>query len=179
MWLTPFAKAAIGKMLARIGITTRVQANRERAIKFGDLTSSNVVAIEEVYVQHRDVTRNSLAAYLKPDGLTAAIKDFNLHLAIKGEAKYTPNGIEVTVEEVGVYAKETYDFLNDDTPYYYPGCNGCKDQPLGYWKDGVGLVTNDSLNEWRKTHNKGGDFLVYSDIKVTRLNPPDVFVVPF
>ena len=143
-------------------------------IKFGDLTSSNVIAVEGVYIQNRPVNQSSADAYLNPDGLTAAIKDFNFRVAIKGEAKYTQNGIEVTVEEVGVYAKESYDFINDGTVYVFSN-----DQPLGIWDEGVGYVTNDSFNEWRKANNKGGDFWVYSDIRVTRLNPSDVFVVPF
>ncbi len=158
-------------MLARTGISAQARAAPERKIKFGDLTSSNVVAIEGVYVQSHKV---EIFSYY--DGLTAAIANFNYHIAIKGEAKYTPNGIEVTVEEVGIYARDSYDFINDDT--YYWSCF-CYDQPLGDWDDGVGKISNDTFNNWRTANGKGGDFLVYSDIKVTRLNPPDVFVVPF
>lgn len=173
LWKNDKAKPVIGRMLARTGITAQAQANQERKIKFGDLTSSNVIAIEAVHIQYRPVEQSTWNAYWHSDSLTAAIKDFTLRVAIKGEAKYTQNGIEVTVEEVGIYAKESYDFINDGTVYVYT-----TDQPLGVWEEGVGYVTNDSFNEWRTANNKGGDFWVYSDIKVTRLNPPDVFIVP-
>ena len=128
MWKTENAKKLLGQRLRDTGVTAQLQANRETKLNFGDLTSSNVIRIEEVYIQSKPVNRSSLAAYRNPDGLTAAIKDFNYHLAVKGEAKYTPNGIEVTIQEVGVYAKETYDFINDGTFYGPTGY----DQPLGY-----------------------------------------------
>lgn len=180
MWKTENAKKEIGKMLRETGMTAQVQANRETKLNFGDLTSSNVIRIEEVYIQSKAVNRSSLASYNNPDALTAAIKDFNYHMAVKGEAKYTPNGIEVTVQEVGVYAKESYDFINDGTFYGPTGY----DQPLGTWYYGEGLsefiwITNNSFNNWREATGRGGDFLVYSDIKVIRLNPPDIFIVPF
>lgn len=180
MWKTENAKKLLGKRLRETGVTAQLQANREIKLNFGDLTSSNVIRIEEVYIQSKPVNRSNADSYLKPDGLTAAIKDFNYHLAVKGEAKYTSNGIQVTIQEVGVYAKESYDFINDETSYFGFG----KDQPLGYWsyEDGsgaTGLITNDSFNNWRRETGRGGDFLVYSDIKITKLNPPDVFIVPF
>jgi hypothetical protein len=180
MWKTENAKKLLGKRLRETGVIAQLQANREAKVNFGDLTSSNVIKIEEVYIQSKPVNRGNWDSYRNPDGLTAAIKDFNYRMAVKGEAKYTSNGIEVTIQEVGVYAKETYDFINDDTNYP----DVLDNQQLGSWsyEDGsgnVGFVSNDSFNNWRKETGKGGDFLVYSDIKVTRLNPPDIYIVPF
>ncbi len=83
----------------------------------------------------------------------------------------------IEIEEVGLYVRDTYDFLNTDG-----------DQLLGYWnKQGVirpgpidyfaepdfidksdlryFKVTNDSFNNYRKRWNKGGDFLVFSTVK--------------
>jgi hypothetical protein len=102
---------------------------------------------------------------------------------LKGTVSYSQNSLEVTVEEVGIYARDSYDFINDGSTYWQ--CLYCDDQPLGNWDTiapenlkGVGKISNNTFNNWRKANNKGGDFLVYSDIKVTRLNAPEIFVVP-
>lgn len=83
----------------------------------------------------------------------------------------------IAIEEVGLYVRDTYDFLNAED-----------DQLLGYWsKDGVirpgpidyytepnfidrdstrhFKVTNDSFNHYREKSGKGGDFLVFSTVK--------------
>lgn len=83
----------------------------------------------------------------------------------------------IEIEEIGLYVRDTYDFLNVDG-----------DQLLGYWsKQGVirpgpidyfaepdyidkgavrhFKVTNGSFNDYRKKLKKGGDFLVFSTVK--------------
>jgi hypothetical protein len=83
----------------------------------------------------------------------------------------------IQILEIGLYVRDTYDFLNTGP-----------DQLLGYWsKRGVirpgpadyyrrpdyidrndtryFKVTNDSFNSYRKKHDKGGDFLVFSTVK--------------
>lgn len=87
IWKNDKAKPVIGRMLTRIGIAGQTQANRGQRIKFGNLSSANVIGTEDVYVQNRPVSQSSWDAYWNPDGLTAAIKDFSLRVAIKGEAR--------------------------------------------------------------------------------------------
>jgi hypothetical protein len=90
------------------------------------------------------------------------------------------NGFQaIEIEEVGLYGRDTYDFLNDDG-----------DQLLGYWADegvlrpgvydyfigkpavisseGVDYcrITNDHFNQYRKLHNKGGDMISYTTVKL-------------
>lgn len=83
----------------------------------------------------------------------------------------------IEIEEIGLYVRDTYDFLNVED-----------DQLLGYWnKKGVirpdfidyyaepnfidkGITryfktTNDNFNHYRKKTGKGGDFLVFSTVK--------------
>lgn len=83
----------------------------------------------------------------------------------------------IKIEEIGLYVRDTYDFLNFED-----------DQLLGYWsKRGVVRpgsidyyrepefiekndtrhfkVTNNSFNSYRKKTGKGGDFLVFSTVK--------------
>lgn len=55
LWSNIAAKGKIGEMLLRTGITARAKSAPEQKIRFGDLTSANVVAIEGVYIQSRPV----------------------------------------------------------------------------------------------------------------------------
>ena len=170
MWKTREAKLLIGSRLKKAGIVTRLKANQEQRIDFGDLTSANVLKIEEMYIQSLPLNEgwlNKRINYLfdNLDGLTAALAEFNMRMAIKGEVSLNAEGAQVTVREVGIYIKDSYDFL--------------KEQPLGKWDDNkLKAVTNKDFRDWREQNGKGGDFLVYSDIKVTKLNPPQTFTVP-
>ncbi len=81
----------------------------------------------------------------------------------------------IKIEEIGLYVRDTYDFLDDD-------------QLLGYWNrkgvirpwphdylsvpshidrngDRYFKVTNGAFNQYRKQKNLGGDFLVFSTVK--------------
>lgn len=83
----------------------------------------------------------------------------------------------INIEEIGLYVRDTYDFLNVDD-----------DQLLGYWSrkgvirpgpidylsapdnidrngDRYFKVTNGAFNQYRKQKNHGGDFLVFSTVK--------------
>jgi len=88
---------------------------------------------------------------------------------------------KICIEEMGLYVRDTYDFINDED-----------DQFLGYWsktavRQGGALtrgldkavrsaeyfdsgdqrfyrVTNDSFNAYRAAFNKGGDFLIFSTV---------------
>ena len=107
--------------------------------------------------------------------MTAALANFRFYMSVRGAVTASGASIQIRVEEVGVYLRDSYDFLNDG---FRAACL-CTDQPLGEWSDGVGEVTNDSFNNWRRANNRGGDFLIYSDIKKIPLNPADnTFVVP-
>ena len=89
--------------------------------------------------------------------------------------------------EVGVYIRDSFDFEGN--------------QPLGCWSDGQPMmfspvllpgtaggmvfvpelmltpVGNRDFREWRQRTGKGGDFLVFSDVKRVTLTPPDEFVI--
>jgi hypothetical protein len=69
----------------------------------------------------------------------------------------------VTVEEVGVYAKDSLDFEGN--------------QFLGWWGYNDTPINNADFRDWRTRHSAGGDFLVYSDMKRTRLAKPDVMTL--
>jgi hypothetical protein len=96
---------------------------------------------------------------------------------IRNTKKQPTGEYKVTINEIGVYVKDSYDF-NDA-----PG----EDQELGNWDfddksvgrtilNGGETITNSDFRKWRKANGKGGDFYVYSDIKYRTINPPNTFI---
>jgi hypothetical protein len=147
--------------------------------------SGNVLQFHKDWqVQFREVKQSLVRPML--DDLYGALGDFNFHFLVngwverlaekKGQAHY-----EVTITKVGVYIKDSYDF-NDDP-------NSLLSQPLGFWgcnplyigtRPGLNryYVNNADFREWRKKDGRGfgGDFMVFSEIKVLSTN--DSFSFP-
>lgn len=113
------------------------------------------------------------------DDVYGALGSFAIKVAAtKFRTLSNDNGFPaICIEEVGLYVRDTYDFLNVDD-----------DQLLGYWNwNGVirpgpvdflvapdyidrnseryFKVTNGAFNQYRIQQNKGGDFLVFSTVK--------------
>jgi hypothetical protein len=110
------------------------------------------------------------------DDLVAALGYFVFRLIVGGtvQPSSTTGGHEVTITDVGVYIRDSYDF------------NG--DQHLGFWDDSDNSVstlnflsgtrvTNEDFRDWRTKSGRGGDFLVFSDVLWTNLTTPDKFVI--
>lgn len=126
--------------------------------QFGDL-SQPPTAIDGQWINSLPVT-NGFAF----DGLTAALGGFIFQVVIAGKLQWiSAKEFWVTVEEVGVYVKDSFDF------------NG--DQFLGVWGYRDTPVNNSDFREWRAKNNAGGDFQVFSDIKRTKLSSADLVKV--
>lgn len=97
------------------------------------------------------------------------------------EEKKEPSYYEVTVQEIGVYIRDTYDFIDSQ----YLGHWNAQDveyAPLqkGYIGDGEErkfIVENKHFREYRENFKKGGDMLIFSDVQVTKLPTPFTFIV--
>jgi len=81
---------------------------------------------------------------------------------------------DVEINQIGVYIRDSFDF------------NG--NQFLGFWDDSDNSVSmtnpfsgtsvsNSDFRTWRANHGAGGDFLIYSDLKLIKLPTPDRFVI--
>jgi hypothetical protein len=167
IWVNTAGKKQIVSMLKASGIVASALANPEKAVSFGNLDSSDVIKAENAYIQSRSCSNG-----IVQDDLAAALANFNFRVGVKGFATAKAGNINVTINEIGIYVKDSYDFINDGS--FQWGCL-CHDQPLGSWAEGVGSVSNDTFNNWRTANNKGGDFLIYSDIKTSKINPGDSF----
>lgn len=81
------------------------------------------------------------------------------HFPIK-DAKTGGTTHRVHITQLGVYIRDSYDF-NDD-------------QPLGNWgpdevrmmpSPRLAMVENASFRRWRREYKRGGDFIIFSDVR--------------
>jgi hypothetical protein len=154
-WKTPAAEASLRRKIEASGI---LSGGPQR---FGGLGRPVEIQDPEHY-QGRPVSSSMVSDPL--DDLFGALGDYNLRFVAEGRAE--PQGGKnwlVTVEHVGIYVQDSFDF------------NG--HQPLGFWNEttkqvskapglGYDLVDNGDYRDWRTAHRAGGDFIVFSDVKV-------------
>ncbi|WP_158226594.1 DUF6402 family protein [Pseudomonas congelans] len=136
------------------------------------------------------------------DDLFGALASFGLYLSAVGTVtpdteivdtgsacKLVVKTYQIEITHIAVYARDTYDFIgaqylghwNKDgveVVFNYileekiGTLNPSDYQPSGDPPDMKLPVGNWSFNEYRKKHNKGGDMLIFSDLKTIRLKRP-------
>lgn len=173
IWANEAARKELRRQLERKGLLREFSCTM-----FGDLTK-DAKDMEDDYINFRAVGGYvyQYYSYQGLNDLTAALGRFVLNVAIAGMVESVPNtrNFKVSVNEVGVYIKDSYDFEGD--------------QHLGYWDaddNSVSTinafsgdkVTNEDFRNWRSANGKGGDFRVYSDVKRHSFGrTPDTFVI--
>ena len=161
----------------------------DRPFRFGDLRR-RVPVIDMDCAINREVVDS--AWYGAVDDFYAAFGSALVRLAVSGMVEPVSGGWRVTIDQVGTYLRDSYDF------------NG--NQPLGSWGPGglsrVALlapaievevrkqpssfrqgfacfpVSNDPFRQYRGVTGMGGDFMIYSDIRGQRLVQPVTVMVP-
>lgn len=165
LWLNDKAKTLLASRLRSTGMVPG------RPLSFGNL-SQGPKQLEAGYL-----TFAVVGGMLDPlDDLYGALGKFTYRVAVQGTAVAVDKKPQhsVRIESIGIYIRDTYDF------------NG--DQPLGFWNFKTGAVSrtpgfgyeyieNKTFRAWRAKNGRGGDFLVFSDVKVLTRTPPDVFIV--
>jgi hypothetical protein len=126
---------------------------------------------DAVYVNQRAMTEMSSDS----DDLNAALARFVFNVVVAGEVSSAgTSGYQVTVREVGVYVKDSYDFEGDQFLGYWDA----DDNSMSMLNPFSGTrIDNAAFRAWRTSNGRGGDFQVYTDVKRTWLPSPDVFVV--
>jgi hypothetical protein len=125
---------------------------------FGDL-SLRVTEVDPSWINSRSCTSGT-----NVDALTAALGAFLFQVAIAGTVTARVGAVvTVSISEVGVYVKDSFDFNQA--------------QFLGFWGHRDTPVNNATFRDWRAKFAKGGDFLVFSDIKRIKLTSPDLVTV--
>jgi hypothetical protein len=176
-WIDDEARDTIASKLYRKGLLTPGGLKAPKA--FGDLSKPAT----ELYDDHAAYMNVSYGTnYLVVpvlDSMVASLGRFAFWLNAAGTvgpvtgllAPYNSVTFQVTIQEVAIYIRDSYDF------------NG--DQRLGYWSDddvslgdfSMSKVTNETFRDWRTQNHMGGDFLIYSDVIRTTLNPAPTFNV--
>ncbi len=178
IWSNPAARVEIARMLRRKGLLGSVPQ------PFGRL--SDAVSLQDAdYINQR-----AAGGYTDVDDMTAALGNFNLRVVVAGTVRPASaagtagqTGYQVEIAEVGIYVRDSFDFEGNQ----YLGC--WSDDPDGFSPimppepefsfspPMFSPVGNRDFREWRDRTGRGGDFLVFSDMKRLTLNPPDTFVV--
>lgn len=183
MWVTENAKKLIANKLQQQGKLRQVAGPVEFFRKFSD-------PVPDIDIDH--IQEQPVGGQFDPlDGLSAALARFVFRMGVWGTVKWgvvgnTPRHT-VEISAVGVYVRDSYDFNDDPNAWF--------SQPLGCWNGMTNsvsrgaCVTNRDFRDWRNASTaaaqanaagagNGGDFLVFSDLKITTLSPPEVFIVP-
>lgn len=177
VWVNAAARRQILKLLYRKGHLTTSHMRDE---PFGNLAQS-ATALDPDYVQYRLVggdgyyyddylggyyghTGNYYYGYDVMDDMTAALGRFAFRIAVEGIiSPEISSQRTITVQRAGFFVRDSYDF------------NG--DQHLGFWdKDDNSVsalnflsgtqITNEDFRDYRKRTGRGGDYFVYSDVKI-------------
>ncbi|CDG20785.1 conserved hypothetical protein [Xenorhabdus poinarii G6] len=114
------------------------------------------------------------------DDWYGAMGNSNMKVAVKGYVDKSNNKDVFVTEQIGMYLKDTYDFVGATEPLGIWSKKGILDKissvdyaalyATGSWMalwikyNGYVPVVNDSFRQWQKKHNEGGDFMVFSDI---------------
>lgn len=165
VWANEAARGRLATILKRQG-----RLGRPGRAWFGDINLL-VPKVHSDQVNFRYVT--SPASPI--DGLSAGLGDFALFAAVAGEHELLSNGkTKVYVHQVGIYVRDSFDFEGH--------------QFLGYWNESKNsvsglnplsgtMVTNGDFRDWRKASGKGGDFLIYSNMRKLMISPADTFII--
>lgn len=153
----------------------------------GTVGTFDTLSIENVlHAGMTDVTAalGTFALYAAIARAHVNVEVYNKYNAPQGSLRCIQRYVEIT--HIYIYAKDSYSFF--DAP------NVKHSQYLGHWNKygvviaatrktiGTGLelkeksvfhyIDNAKYREWRELHMRGGDFLVFSDLKLVKLDKP-------
>ncbi|MEG3088590.1 DUF6402 family protein [Sphingomonas sp. PB4P5] len=182
-WALP---ARMGR--ARRNLTDKVRAWRRRAnagtapFRFGDLSVA-AATIDQTCQLNLQVIESSLLG--DADDFYAAVGRGTVKIAVAGNAVPISRGrVRLTIDEIGTYLRDTYEF-NGDQMLGSWGPDGLRraailalsiqwvresakeDQAQAYWS-----VSNGSFQGWRRHYGRGGDYVIFSDVRRRRLLRP-------
>ena len=163
VWKSAAAKPVFASRLRAMGIGPNAELSRDISNK----------STEDQHPLH--VNLKPVPTVTTIDDMDAALGNFSIYVVPLGfDVEPEVGKQRVTLYTVGFHVMDSYDFEGH--------------QILGWWDEvsntasGLPMLSgneadNGDFRDWRTANKKGGDFLVYSDVKEVSLTPPDSFVV--
>jgi hypothetical protein len=124
-----------------------------------------------------DINFRAVGGLLDPlDDLTAALARFTFRIVVAGrvEPDASTGRFRVTVTDVGVHVRDSFDFNGSQAL----GCWNVCTNDVGRIVCGGVDINNTDFDAFRKASGRGGDLKVLSDVKATHLDRPDTFLLP-
>lgn len=180
-WLTPRCVANLRSRLTRQG--RLAPDGQAQDFRFGDLAAPTIEVNETCQANAQTV-----GGIFDPfDDYYAAIGRGTLNIAVTGQCRTEKGGGRLLVDGLGVYLRDSYEFLGDQFLGYWNRSGvtsyamNTEDIPVtaqagadGDWSIGVGSVSttveryygvsNKSFDDYRTAHSKGGDFIIFTDV---------------
>lgn len=167
VWTSAPSKRELRAVLARDGYLSGGGSS------FG-VFRSTLPVVHRNAVNYRSVNQSVFTGF---DDMAAALANFNFHIQVGGEVSHAPSGggrYRVRIDLVGIYIRDQYDFTGDqELGFWDASTNDARHTP---WF-GFTRITNETFRDWRTANGRGGDFEVFSDVKVESLAAPDVFEI--
>lgn len=180
-WVAGFPRVVNGLMkLERERITTAAASRELRRIlqrqQFLTNRREPIGVSRDTVVLHETAHLNSepIPWGGTVDPLDCALAAFTLHMAISGfvsplSTKSTSKTHEVEITELHFYVRDCYDFTSDREPLGSWNRTGASVSPYVLGKF---FAENNVFRKWRDRHNRGGDFVIFSDLLTKRLPRP-------
>ena len=163
VWMSAAAKPVFASRLRALGMGPN-------ANKCLDISGKSAVDQHPLHVNLKAVP-----GVTDFDDMEAALGNFSIYVVpLVFDVAPEVGKLRVTLYTVGFHVWDSYDFEGH--------------QILGWWDESSNTasagpmmsgneVDNGDFRNWRTANSKGGDFLVYSDVKQLNISPPDSFVV--
>lgn len=164
-------------------IGTMKPAALVKPFRFGDLGRSVPWINENCAI---NIERVDSPWYNATDDLYAALGRALVKIEVSGMAKRDGRGWTVTIDQVGTFMRDTYDFNGDQSLGSW-GPSGFSRMAVAslpievdwrkkptFWQrqHEFFTVNNQSFRDYRNTFGMGGDFLLFSDLRRTALPRP-------
>lgn len=154
-------------------ITKKFNSTSLNSIDLSELPSDSIATPE--FHQSQQVGFESVGAFLPGDDLSAALGNFALYAAPIGTAIRQGNQINVNINSIAVYVRDSFDFngeqFGESVLRVVGGPLGCWKLPDGFsqvgrLREGFTCVGNREFRDFRSQFNRGEDFQVYSTIRI-------------
>lgn len=134
---------------------------------------------ERFYYSYKPYTLSRLPPETLND-LVATLAAFNFHIIALGTITRIPEGFRIKINKIGVYVKDSFDFITEDE--ILGDWNITENKVMGAYSriqlptlPNYYRITNKSYREYRKDYGKGMDFNLYSDIKYIDKTKDNIF----